>query len=89
ASFGEPALKIFPNPAHGVINFALHLNTNSHIRLSLFDELGREIIKAIDEDRNEGYYRLQLDTKLLGTSVVFARLEIGGKVFTQRLVIAD
>jgi hypothetical protein len=83
----EQPLSIYPNPSSGQTTFSIGLQEHSHIRLSLYDELGRELLRPVDEMRDAGRYELSLDTRFLNSSTVIARLEIDGKIFEQKLMI--
>ncbi len=87
ATSGNTPFMIYPNPASGIVKININLRAHSHFHLSIFDELGREIISPIDETRDAGSYQVQLDTHSLNCSDAIARLEIDGKVFEERLVI--
>lgn len=82
---------VFPNPMRGAGTFAFALPHESHVRLSLLDVQGREVLVLADETRASGWHSLPWrngERAKLGAGLYFARLRAGGRTFTQRVVLA-
>lgn len=85
----------FPNPFNPKTTIAFSLERAAHVRLSLFDDLGRESLTLIDEMRSAGHHAVEFNTRILGVSAqggyasgaYFYRLEAEGVSETKRLVL--
>ncbi|MBS1902299.1 MAG: hypothetical protein JSS75_01185 [Bacteroidetes bacterium] len=80
-------LSVIPNPAsdHSLLSF--ELGERARVRLSVYDETGRELLRPVDETREAGRYTLDLDTRSLPTSSLVCRLESNGYVIERRLIV--
>jgi hypothetical protein len=56
-SLGRPS----PNPSRGVINLVVDLPEPSHLRLALFDVMGRTALVILDEELPSGRHNLSFD----------------------------
>lgn len=82
---------VFPNPMRSGGTFAFALPQPAHVRLSVHDVQGREVLVLADEDRAAGWHTLAWrngERATLGAGLYFARLRAGGRTFTQRFVLA-
>lgn len=82
---------VYPNPMRGAGTFAFALPSPSHVRLSVLDVQGREVLVLADEDRAAGWHSIAFRNGgrgALGAGLYFARLNAGGRTFTQRFVLA-
>lgn len=81
----------YPNPMRSAGTFAFALPRESHVRLSVLDVQGREVLVLADETRPAGWHSLAWrngERATLGAGLYFARLQAGGRTFTQRFVLA-
>ena len=80
---------ISPNPANqlSVINYQLSVPGN--IRLSLYNELGNEIIRLKDgfQDAGEFNYQLSINNYQLNSGVYYIRLQQGNESKTEKIVV--
>jgi len=82
---------VFPNPMRGAGSFAFALPREAHVRLSVLDVQGREVLVLADGTRPAGWHTLAWrngERATLGAGLYFARLQAGGRTFTQRFVLA-
>jgi len=82
---------VYPNPMRSGGTFAFALPQPAHVRLSVLDVQGREVLVLADEDRGAGWHMLPWrngERASLGAGLYFARLRAGGRTFTQRFVLA-
>ncbi len=78
----------WPNPAVEEVNLPYAVPTSGRVKISLFDVLGREVVTALDLDKQAGHYEEKLSLADVGAGIYFARVEAGGAVVTQGFVVA-
>ncbi len=89
-SAGAPAFTLdapFPNPATGAATFRFTLGAAAHVRLALFDVLGREVALLTDGAHGAGTHTAALATDGLPSGLYFARIEAGGQRAAQPLTV--
>lgn len=79
-----------PNPSSGAVTLEYSLSRAGHVRLSMFDALGRRLRVVCDEARPAGVHRAHLSLRddrgrPLGSGVYLVRLEAEHRVLTRRL----
>jgi photosystem II stability/assembly factor-like uncharacterized protein len=82
----------YPNPFNPVtkIRFDIPVNSKiqmSNIRLTLFDVLGREIVKLADEQLNPGTYEVEWNAANYPSGVYFYRIEAAEFVDAKKMVL--
>lgn len=80
-------LSVSPIPARGSAMISLELNRASHIRLELFDPLGRTVSTVADEQSSDGRHRFALRTDGLTAGVYFLRLVTASGTETVPVVV--
>ena len=76
-----------PNPARNASSMQVDLPEPAHVRLAIYDALGREVAVALDTERPAGRHTVALATDGLATGVYVVRLVAEGAVRTQRLTV--
>lgn len=64
----------YPNPFNPTTTIPFALPERSSVTLKLFDLLGREVAKLVDEELQPGEYRLQFEANSLPSGVYFYRI---------------
>ena len=79
----------YPNPFNPstTITIEYDVSQRSHVRLIVFDILGREVAKLVDEDVNVGTHSLSFLGRSLSSGIYFYRLETVSTVFTKRMIL--
>ncbi len=77
----------YPNPFNPVTTIEFALPQRSHVRLSVFDALGREVALLVDELHDGGTHHVAFVADGLPSGVYFARLEAEGVVQTGALTL--
>ncbi len=75
-----------PNPFVGSTTLTYSLTEAAHARLSVYDVLGREVAVLVDGERASGSYEAVLDGSRLPGGAYVARLTVGTRSLTHRLV---
>lgn len=73
-SFGS----IFPNPARDSVSFRFSLTAPGHVRLTVYDTLGRRVARLVDGSHRGGDHDVRLPSGDLAAGVYWVRLEAEG-----------
>ncbi len=82
---------VFPNPMRGSATFAFALPAAGHVKLTVLDVQGRQVLSLADGEFAAGRHAMAWNngrTASLGAGLYFARLQVAGRTFTQRFAIA-
>jgi hypothetical protein len=88
----------YPNPFNPRTSIQYSVISTQHVRLKIYDLLGREVATLVDEVMQPGTYTVQWDARLrhsdsggqvqgLASGVYFYRLKAGNFVETKKLVL--
>jgi hypothetical protein len=61
--------------------------STSHVTLTVFDMLGREVSVLVNDRREAGVYQVKFDGSNLASGMYFYRLRAGSFVATKRLLL--
>ncbi len=77
----------YPNPfnAETVIRYALP--KNGHVRLLIFDIMGRKVDVLVDGDMSSGYHSISWNSRNLASNIYVYQLEVDGRVTETRKMI--
>ncbi len=73
----------YPNPSTGDVTVPFLLAEATHVRLAVFDVLGREVAVLADEFRPAGPHTVTLDGSNLPSGAYFYRLDVAGAASSQ------
>jgi hypothetical protein len=78
----------YPNPFNSSTVISYSLPVESHVRLKVFDMLGREIVTLVNERSAAGHHSCQWDALNISSGVYFYQLRTNtGFVQTQKLFL--
>lgn len=77
----------YPNPFNPSTVIAYNLPASSHVTLSLFDVLGREVQNLVNETQAAGNYKVEFTPEGLAGGVYFYRIAAGQFVKTMKLLL--
>lgn len=77
----------YPNPFNPATTIRCQLPASGHVRLAVYDVLGREVAVLANENFNAGEYAFRLDGSGLASGVYFARLMAGSFVATTKMIL--
>ena len=76
----------YPNPFRQRVTIEYRVPAPGHVRLTVYDVLGRELAVLVDEQQSAGSHSAKLDASSWPSGVYLYRLEAGSQVTTGRLV---
>lgn len=68
------SLLLWPNPAYGPVRLTYTLGAPGHVRLSVYDALGREVAVVVDAEHWRGEHMASLDSATLAPGVYVVHL---------------
>jgi hypothetical protein len=77
----------YPNPFNPSTTIKFELPKASHVNLSVFDVLGRQVSVLVNERRDAGVHEVKFDGSNLASGVYFYRLQAGDFVKTRQLMV--
>ena len=80
-------LNAYPNPFNPSTNIQYDLPEETHVRLAVFDLLGREVALLVDGQRSAGRYNISFDASGLKSGMYLYRLETPAFRQTKRFIL--
>ncbi len=77
----------YPNPFNPSTTVSYDIPTPSHVRIVIYDILGREVKTLVDETKTPGSYHMTFDASGLPSGLYFYRLTAGNFVETKKLML--
>ncbi|MEX0602316.1 MAG: T9SS type A sorting domain-containing protein, partial [Bacteroidota bacterium] len=77
----------FPNPFNPSTTITYEVPRPGHVRLAVFDLLGREIAVLVDGDQDTSVHSVQFDASGLAAGVYFYRLRSADVTLTRKMVV--
>jgi serine protease len=77
----------FPNPFNPSTTLEFSLPQAAHASLSIFNPLGEEVARLVDEPRSAGTHRVSFDASNLSAGVYFYRLRAGDFSQTRKMTL--
>jgi endo-1,4-beta-xylanase len=85
---GEFALhQNYPNPFNPSTAISFQLSAVSFVRLSVYDELGREIVKLVNEEKPAGFHTVTWDARNVPSGVYMCRIVAGDHIATRKMLL--
>ncbi|MBI5214364.1 MAG: T9SS type A sorting domain-containing protein [Ignavibacteriae bacterium] len=77
----------YPNPFNPSTNFGFRIANFGFVTLKVFDVLGREVAKLVDEKKEAGKYSVQWNAEGLPSGVYFYKLQAGEFSSVKKLLL--
>ncbi|HLP18172.1 MAG TPA: T9SS type A sorting domain-containing protein [Bacteroidota bacterium] len=77
----------YPNPFNPSTTLRFELAGREHVRLTIYDALGRQIAMLLDEDIAAGTHALQWNASGIPSGVYFCRMSAGSHLAVQKLLL--
>lgn len=76
-----------PNPATTFVRIGYSLITCSKVSLSVYNQIGQEVLSVVKEYQKEGNYYFDVDISKLLPGIYFIRLNAGKEIITKKLLV--
>jgi hypothetical protein len=77
----------YPNPFNPSTTISYNLINTGHVRLSIFDVLGKEVSVLVNEKQSSGSYEVRWNASALPSGVYFYRLESGSFSDVKKMIL--
>jgi hypothetical protein len=77
----------YPNPFNSSTTIEYDLPENQNVRLIIYDILGREVKRIVDETREAGYYRIRFDASGYASGAYFCRMKAGDFTSVKKMLL--
>ncbi len=77
----------YPNPFNPVTVIPFSLDSSGHVRLTVYDMLGRRVATLVDETRHEGRHTVNFDASRLAGGAYIYRLESSGRILSGKMLM--
>ncbi len=77
----------YPNPFNPTTEISYQIPTVSHVTMKVYDVLGREVAKLVDEEQFPGEHVVRFNGAKLASSVYLYRITAGSFVDTKKLLL--
>ena len=77
----------YPNPFNPTTTIEYSLGLSGPTKLMIYDVLGRELVKLVDEYRPAGTHKVVWNASSMPSGVYFYRLESSNFVRTQKMIL--
>jgi hypothetical protein len=77
----------YPNPFNPVTTIKFSVPKQSHVKIVVYDLLGREVAALVNELRNPGFYEVPFDAVNYASGVYFYRMEAGDFVDVKKMLL--
>lgn len=77
----------YPNPFNPTTTISFSIPQSQNVELKVFDILGNEMVTLLNEYREAGEHKVELDGSDLTSGIYFYRLKAGGFVQSKKLVL--
>jgi hypothetical protein len=77
----------FPNPFNPVSRIRYQLPKQTPVRIALYDVLGKEVKRLVDDVRDAGYYELELNGGDLGSGIYFLKMNAEGHSSVRKIML--
>ena len=77
----------YPNPFNPVTTIKYSIPERAYVNLTIFDMLGKEITKLVNEEKNQGVYSVNWDASSLPTGLYFYRIQTEKFSSTKKMIL--
>jgi polygalacturonase len=77
----------YPNPFNPATIISYHISAAGHVKLNVYDMLGREVAALVDEEKSAGTYEVTFNGSSCASGVYLCRMQAGSFITTNKLVL--
>ncbi|MEX1054820.1 MAG: T9SS type A sorting domain-containing protein, partial [Rhodothermales bacterium] len=78
----------YPNPFNPTTILPFTLPETAHVRLEVFDMLGRRVAVLVDGVKPAGAHLAIFEAAGLSTGLYLVKLDVSGRIFTKTMILA-
>jgi outer membrane protein assembly factor BamB len=86
-SIRKSSISVLPNPTHGAITINYSITRRSHLTVDLYTSTGRKVKNIVDRIDTPGKRTIEWNGQDLPEGIYFIKAHIGGKSYTEKVVI--
>ncbi len=76
-----------PNPYNAVTTIRFDIARPGHVKLEIYDILGKSVATLVDEERPAGAHKIQFESEALSSGVYYYRLSANGESQLRKMVL--
>ena len=80
--------KNYPNPFNPKTTISYILKESGHIKLTVYDRLGREVKVLVDETQGPGTHTVEFDGSNYPSGIYFYRIKMNDKIEVKKMILA-
>jgi hypothetical protein len=77
----------YPNPFNPTTTIPFAVSTGARTTIAIYDVLGREVVRPVDEWKDPGEYKVQFDASALASGMYICRFSSGDVTQTRKLML--
>lgn len=77
----------YPNPFNSGTTISFTVPVKNHVAIRIYDVTGKKISELLNEEKEQGTYKINFEPKALASGVYFYTLSSGNFIETRRMVI--
>lgn len=77
----------YPNPFNPSTNIKFDLPASTHVRLTIYDSIGKEVQLLVDDELNAGTHIIQWHAKNLASGIYLYKIEAGNFVKVNKMLL--
>ncbi len=81
------SMQVYPNPAQDQFTLSYQLNSNSTVKISLFDVIGKELMTMVNETQNAGVQKMNVNVSSLPSGIYFVNLRCGNLLRVEKISV--
>lgn len=75
----------YPNPFNPTTNISFTVNTTGIVKLTVYNSLGKEVTKLVNDLVEPGTYDIQFNGQNLASGIYYYTLQVGNNVITKKM----
>ena len=76
----------YPNPFNPKTNISFYIPEQLHVKLSVWNPLGKEVARLVDKNVSPGRYSVTFNASDLSSGIYFYRLDVGSYHVTKKMI---
>ena len=77
----------YPNPFNPITTILYSISNRSNVLVKVYDILGNEVATLVNEEKEQGVYKINFDANNLASGLYFYRIQAGSFVDTKKMIL--